>query len=321
MPLFFFISGYFYKDDYSKKLLILVRKRLKTLYKPFVEYQLLFLIFHNIFVKLDIYSDKVEPGYLVSHLYTTQEFAVNAVKILAFIGTEPLGSTFWFIVCLFTVNLLFAFISYFTIKYVKENQEHFRFFVICLLFLIGNIATHYGFNFYYSLNVSLVALLIYYMGYIYRKYEDKINFNFYFVIIAMLFLIMSSLYGSINMTANNYLSPSFLIVNSLAGIYINIYLAKIIIDKNINYTFLEYIGKNTFVIMALHFLSFTLINLIQVRLYNLPIYMIAKHPVINGANGWWILYSVCGVFLPIIVIYGINKLPHYKLGSLFSSQG
>lgn len=308
MPLFFFISGYFYSDSYSKVPFLLLKKRLKTLYIPFVGYELLFLLFHNIFFRLNIYSDKVGYENSVSHLYTTQEFAINALKILEFRGTEQLAGAFWFIVVLFSVNLLFGFINCFTTKYVKENPEHFRFFVIFLAFLIGNIATHYGFNFYYQLNISLVALLVYYIGYIYRKYENEISFNLYFFVISALFLVMSSLYGSIEMAANSYLSPSFLIVNSLAGVYINMYLAKIIIFKKINYTILEYIGKNTFAIMALHFLSFKLINLIQVKLDNLPIYMVAKFPVIDGTNGWWILYSICGVFLPIVVTYSINKL-------------
>ena len=305
--MFFFIAGYFYSDSYSKAPFLLLKRRLKTLYIPFVGYELLFLILHNIFFTLNIYSDKVGYGDTVSHLYTTQEFAINAVKILAFIGTEQLAGPLWFILSLFTVNLLFGFISYLATKYVKENPEYFRFFVIFLAFLIGNITTHYGFKFYFNLNTSLVALLIYYTGYIFRKFEDKANFNLYLLIISLLFLVMSSLYGPIDMASNTYLSPSFLIVNSLAGAYINIHLAKIIVSKKINYTILEYIGKNTFAIMALHYLSFKLINLIQVKLNNLPIYMVAKYPVIDGANGWWILYSVCGVFLPLVVTYAINK--------------
>jgi fucose 4-O-acetylase-like acetyltransferase len=314
MPLFFFISGYFYKDYYSKAPSILLKKRLRTLYKPYVEYELLFLALHNIFFKLYIYSNKVGYEDIVSHLYSTKEFAINAVKILAFDGTEQLAGAFWFIPVLFAVNLLFGVISYFTTKYIKENSEQFRFFAILLAFLIGNISTYCGFNFHYPLinflvhylNISLVALLIYYTGYIYRKHDDKVDINLYFVVIATLFLITSSLYGSINMVSNTYLSPSFLIVNSLAGIYVNIYLAKIIVSKNINHIILEYIGRNTFTIMAMHFLSFKLINFIQVKLYNLPIYMVAKFPIINGDNEWWILYSICGVFLPIIVKYGID---------------
>lgn len=325
MPLFFFISGYFYKDYYSKAPIILLKKRLKTLYIPFVEYELLFLIFHNLFFKLYIYSDKLIYKNNVIHLYTTQEFIINAAKILAFCNIEQLTGAFWFIFVLFVVNLLFGVISYFTTKYIKENPENFRFFVIFLAFLIGNLATHYystdshhfpisfySHHFlldYYVVNlyVSLVALLIFYIGYIYRKYDDKIDINLYFVVTAVLFLVLSSLYGSIEMTANYYLSPSFLILNSLAGIYVNICFAKMVISKNRDHKILEYIGKNTFTIMALHFLSFKLINFIQVKLYNLPIYMVAKYPIINGDNGWWILYSLCGVFLPIIAKYGIDE--------------
>ncbi|MGB9940428.1 acyltransferase family protein [Methanosarcina sp.] len=307
VPLFFFIAGYFYNDSYSKAPFLLLKKRLKTLYLPFVGYELLFLALHNIFFELNIYSDKAGYGNTVSHLYTTQEFAINAVKILAFIGTEELLGPLWFILSLFTVTIFFGFISYLTTKYVKGNPEYFRFSVIFLAFLIGNLTTYYGLTFYFVLNTSLVAILIYYIGYMFRKYEDKIAFNPHFLTISLLFLIMSSLYGPIDMASNSYLSPSFLIANSLAGAYINIYLAKRIVSTEINYTILEYIGKNTFAIMALHYISFKLINLIQVRLNDLPVYMVAKYPVIDGTNGWWILYSVCGVFLPLVVIYTINK--------------
>lgn len=314
VPLFFFVSGYFYKDLYSCSPFTLFKKRLNSLYIPFVKYELLFLLLHNIFFHLNIYSDKVGYNNTVSHLYTTKDFAINAAKIIAFQGTEQLAGAFWFIFSLFTVNLLFVCISYFTTKYIKEKTEYFRFFIVFLVFTVGNIAIHYNFNLHFSLNTSFVALLIYYLGYIYRKLEHKIDFNFYLVIISFLFLILSSLYGKIEMVTNTYLSPSFLIVNSLAGIYINIYTAKKIVAYKINHTLLDYIGKSTFIIMALHFISFKVVNLIQVNMYNLPIYMIAKFPVINGDNGWWLLYSVSGVILPISVKYitdmFTNKLKH-----------
>jgi Fucose 4-O-acetylase and related acetyltransferases len=305
MPLFFFLSGYFYKDMYSKSPVTLLKKRLKSLYIPFVAWELLFLLLHNVFFKLSMYSDKVGYGTTGSHLYTTKEFIINAAKIIAFIGTEQLAGAFWFILSLFTVNILFVLTSYFSTKYIK-NSEYFRFLVVFLAFTIGNIATYYGFNLHYQLNISFVALFIYYIGYLYRKIERRIDFNSYLLVISFLSLIISSLYGSIDMVNNKYLSPSFLIFNSLAGIYLNIYFAKKIISYKMNYTLLDYIGKNTFTIMALHLLSFKLINIIQVNMYNLPFYMVAKFPVIDGANGWWLLYSACGLFLPIGVKYTVD---------------
>lgn len=308
VPLFFIISGYFYKDIYSKTPFDLIKKRVKTLYVPFVGFGLIFLMLHNVFFKLNIYNDKVGYNGIVSHLYTPTEFMTNALKVLAFRGVEQLVGAFWFVLVLFTVNILFVFISYITMKYIKENTEHFRFFVISLFFVIGNVATYYEFNLHYSLNTSFVALLIYYIGYLYRKYENQISYNIYFFITSVLFLVVSSLYGSVNMVNNSYLSPTFLIINSIAGAYANIYIAKIIASKRINYSILDYIGKNTFNIMALHFLSFKLINLIQVKLYNLPSYMLAKFPIIDGSHGWWVLYCLCGIFIPVIVVYVIETL-------------
>lgn len=51
--------------------------------------------------------------------------------------------------------------------------------------------------------------------------------------------------------------------------------------------------------MALDFLSFMLINLLHIKYYNLPNYMLAKFPVFNGSGLWWVGYSICGIFIPV----------------------
>ena len=55
MPLFAFLSGIVYSKKYSSDihmLLLFVKKRIETIYIPFVSYSLVFLAFHNFFYKI-----------------------------------------------------------------------------------------------------------------------------------------------------------------------------------------------------------------------------------------------------------------------------
>jgi hypothetical protein len=60
--------------------------------------------------------------------------------------------------------------------------------------------------------------------------------------------------------------------------------------------------------MAFHELSFKAISYIQIQVYDYPSHMLGKRPVIDGAGIWWILYSLCGIFIPVIVKYFIDTI-------------
>ncbi|MBA3036840.1 MAG: acyltransferase family protein [Desulfobacterium sp.] len=47
VPIFFFISGYFYKEAYSLRPIILIKKRIQNIYFPFLAYQFFFLLIHK----------------------------------------------------------------------------------------------------------------------------------------------------------------------------------------------------------------------------------------------------------------------------------
>ena len=70
MPLFFFISGYCFKEKHLNNFKDFAIKRIKGIYLPFIKYSLLFLLLHNVFYNLNIYNDSgslemgVEVGWI-----------------------------------------------------------------------------------------------------------------------------------------------------------------------------------------------------------------------------------------------------------------
>ena len=92
VPLFFIISGYFFKDAYTEQPLELIIRRIKSLWIPFIKWSILFVLLHNLFYQLGIYSTE----------YSIREITAKILGSLLFNGTEQLLGAFWFINCLFS---------------------------------------------------------------------------------------------------------------------------------------------------------------------------------------------------------------------------
>jgi hypothetical protein len=67
-------------------------------------------------------------------------------------------------------------------------------------------------------------------------------------------------------------------------------------------TILLYVGNHTLSILTWHLLSFKAISLIIIYVYSLSTRRLAEFPVIEeyAHQGWWILYMVAGVTIPLI---------------------
>jgi len=118
MPVFFFCSGYCFKEKYlaDAPRTFAVRK-VKGLYYPYVKYGLLFLALHNVFFYLNIYNSEYGFYGLVSALYGWQDFAKHAFNIVTRMsGDEQLLGGYWFLHTLFFAS----FLAYEAIKRCKN---------------------------------------------------------------------------------------------------------------------------------------------------------------------------------------------------------
>lgn len=310
MPLFFFISGYLYNDSYSLKPINLIEKRLKTLYLPYVKYGLIFLALHNVLFKVHIYDEtinKIKP-------YSVKDILIHIHNTLAFHGSELMLGAFWFLPALFIVNVLFCLYNYAIRRLGVKSERKIQYILavmVALSFTLGLIKTKLSLPQFLNTNVAFVAISIYYAGYLFKKYEHKIKFNIVYASISFMVLIILWLRFdvTVQMNKNNYSNPALFIVGWILGIYFIIYISKLLSKrKNV---LLNYIGSNTITIMALHFISLKLVTIIQIYLYNLPISKLASYPVLDSKNGWWVVYAIVGIFIPLLVKYLCEQI--YKL--------
>ena len=81
----------------------------------------------------------------------------------------------------------------------------------------------------------------------------------------------------------------------LAGIYANVVVARRLKANRV----LELLGRQSFTIMALHFLAFKAVILLQMLFIPGDTDRLASFPVWSGSDGWWLVSSLFGLALPV----------------------
>lgn len=119
--------------------------------------------------------------------------------------------------------------------------------------------------------------------------------------ISLLSLAWANKLGSVSLGSNYYKTPIFLIVVSFMGWLLISSSASIISKCNFLTKFLAIIGQNSIYILFLHFLSFKIINYIQVFLYHEETYLVATFPTLHCEGLWWIAYAIVGVGVPTTI--------------------
>ncbi|MDY6131353.1 MAG: acyltransferase family protein [Prevotella sp.] len=286
-------------------------RRIKGLYLPYIKWSLVFLLMHNIFYHLNLYNGTHGFRVQVSHLYSWDEFAKKAFNIVFKMSdTEQLLGAFWFIRALFIASVSVALLHFI----FRRIQMFNRFIILPFLLFLAYIATKYDIKLPWmgSLGLVLFSSFFFVAGFSYRKIESKKFYTYIAIFISTAVTFCGLLYfhqvtGVLGIK-DEYIIPYSLV--ALSGILMVLNLSKWIEGYSIR-SFLYYVGNNTMIILALHFISLKIVTLLKIWIYGWPIERLAEFPVIEENNTyWWILYSIVGTIIPIIVqlTYSKSKL-------------
>ena len=307
IQMFFFVSGYFYKDPAPgfNNYFHFIVKRIKSLYFPFIKYSLTFLLLNRLLVHLHIISE----GYRIPVSMTS---ILNILKLNA---NQPLAGAMWFVAALFWTALLFLLLSAFLdlaedLTGMTRSREVIRLILVTGCYFFGYHLTSKQILLPAHLDISFTMLIFYYLGFIYRKYEGRLRNNFLLAAICLAILIYLSRIGFPAIASRQYTSPSHLLLCGIAGTYFTFYLsvcaARITPDRLAGW--INYMGENTMAILALHFLAFKLIHLIYIFSYNLPIQKLSAFPTIPESSQLWRWgYVLAGFFLPLLGTLAVKK--------------
>ena len=143
MSLFYYASGYFFKEAYLSRKLEFVKKRVKGLYFPFLKYGIFFLLLHNVFFRFNIYNGEYGFQGGASFLYAASDYWEKFLGLLKFGGAEQLLGAYWFLSSLFIVSILFLCLIYFADRCGKQRRQSLLF--VCIIFVYisgGGVLRH-----------------------------------------------------------------------------------------------------------------------------------------------------------------------------------
>lgn len=318
MPVFFMISGYLFKlknDADISDLYKYVLKKIKGIWLPAFIWSTVFICLNNFLLNIGVYTNQPEEilgkmsaihGYM-----NVYEIIKEVIKAFVMVGRTELGGAFWFFTTLFGITVLCAVIDFILSKLVRnEKRKDMVHGVIATILCLMGWASNFLNITHITLPVIFSCYILYFLGYILKKYAFGESICALWAIMAFVILvIVYMLGGRYNLGLNQYVNPLCMLLTSFSGWVLLSWLAERISNSKRAYLF-EVLGQNTLPIVIHHFWCFKLVHLIQIAIYRYPRKYLASFPYLNADGLWWLCYTAVGVFLPVFLHRGIKRIIH-----------
>ena len=315
MPLFYFISGYFYNENHEKEKGKYILSKFKKNVGLFYFYYVIMIVFYFLFNL----KYKISFGVIDFYSFFIQPFTTGIIGFMLGPG--------WFILSLFLVQAVFIIINPLIKKIIKNDYQKLLFFL-----LLGIVSIYLNNKGWYEnewlllISRTFIGIMFYYFGLFYKKnIENKNIFNSKFLLITLsLNMILSASFFPntlVDMRNGFYHGHIILpILMSIIGIYFTLFISKclnFILEEN---NLFSVIGKYTFYIMMLHFFVNFLISFVLIKLNSVSSEL-WKDILLKSAitpyliEKYWPLFIICGVLLP--AFYGVLlKKIKVKIGKI-----
>lgn len=319
MPLFAFLSGIVYKEEYSlnfQKVRIFIVKKIEKLYIPFEAYSLFFLLLHNFFYKINFIGE-INGNKILSGGGYVKQF----VLILTLGGGESLTGALWYLIPLFELEIIFT-VLLCLFKQIKKDKECNCVVAVIVAFiyiLFSNL------NLPRNLSNASRLILFYSAGYFCKKYnvlelKRSVPKQVAALVGCLAIWIGCTLYSE-SWQGKNLLITA---VSAGAAIYCVVEISKFLtkVAKEQVVAILKYIGKKTMPIVAWHFLVYCFVKMAYVWCYNLDRTLVATKEAICDPK-WIAIYVVCGLIGSLLIDEIVSEIKGYvlKIGGKFLYGG
>lgn len=259
MPLFFLVSGYFFRLSSFRGFF---KKKIKSILIPLVLYYVLSAIF--LFFKYKIVAQYISSFEIIG-LENLNDSFISFLKLFHISNTslhapfEEVNVSLWFLIALFNIQMLF-----YGLNRLITNKYIILF--LCLCFhVFGSYMHSIGVNGLFYMSLSFQYLLYYSIGSILGssiiKYTSDVRCYKFIVPISILLLVVPTFKYESVFYYFRFVAFSLLI-------YILFYSIR---KSSIN-SFFSFMGRHTLVIFATHILVMSVLQTIVCKL--LPLYNI-----------------------------------------------
>lgn len=305
---FFFVAGMCFKEKYAAQPKLYIKRRIKSLYVPFIEFGILFALLHNILYHI----------HCAGNEYSLTEIGKELFNLtIRLTSSEPLMGAMWFCPALLLTSIIMMLTQAIVNKSLNINTINNKWGGVIfpiLIFIIGYTAIQLQIKSPYCMWQYMILSLIMWMGYWFKHYVKTGTWNTQtHIVVAITGFILIAFATSYGFMArlqpasiNKECIAALILMPALAGL--SVYSLSALLNRTRLKSTLAYIGDHSFSIMALHFLAFKAVNLVQIGFYGYDIERLAEFAVINYGNswGWGLLYIIAGVAIPLMLAYTYN---------------
>lgn len=283
MPVFFFVSGYLFKDKYLSETKSFVIRRIKTLWWPFVKWSLIFLVLHNCLTWCGIY--KVA--------YSWADAGRKVLQIFTMTGSEQLLGGFWFLKELLYASVL----SCILLRIVGAKHVATVTGGVLMLSMVQSLIP------YKIPTIGALTFLssaIFLAGYAVKRYRVLEKSPFWGSGVAMVLLMLVSTTYSSEMkdAVGGYTFLNFSL--AVIGCCSVLRLSELIQGRIAS--ILDEVGRLSLYVLIFHFSAFKLVTLVRIWCYGMPYSCLSSFPVIDDESlWWWSIYTIVGVGAPFII--------------------
>ena len=313
MPLFVFISGYFYKKS---KVVDNIKHKFKKLLIPYLIWNIFFIIFTlllNKIFNINWYVNLSLSSFILSLFYAP---------------VTNINNMSWFVVMLFWVSIIY------NIIYSNIGETKFIDILLTIVFLVlGFLSVYLCVNGYNLKDIdylfwlrTLFYIQFYHYGYIFKKYLENKLLKFNKIIICscciLINVILLNIFGdNVNfyetISMNNFSYWYLPLITSMTAIIFYYEIAEFIMSKVGYIKIIDFIARNTFTIMEVHMVFANIPNLyIYTKMMNGSKDFLDFDLLNFKYNSWYrydsvivnILSFFIGLFGSLLVAYVISKI-------------
>lgn len=147
---------------------------------------------------------------------------------------------------------------------------------------------------------TFIATAFYMAGYLCRKSGmiNKICYSWAILLFAV--PAVAAIFFSMSMNVKGWIILPYCVIATCGTIGV-FFVSKSLASSGVS-SILAYIGNKTLYILVFHFLAFKLVGWIYICCTNLPNSALTQFPTIANVPSWlWIVYSVVGMVLPLLI--------------------
>lgn len=311
VTIFYCVAGITLNNDKLKDTFRFLFHKFKKLYLKVITIGICAVLLHNVFIRIGFYKIGFLYSGKIMTAYGAKDYLINIIKTLLLANREVILGAFWFVYSLIICFIILSFIEFIInkLKFIKYKRECRLFTTFLLMFSSIFVSNVFSITIPRFSNSLVGLFLLDFTNYIFMNKKPE-KCNIYLLCACLINFLLAPVFGGIAMNSNKITSPYFLIVVVMSILYLLIFVSRKL-EKIKALNFLKYIGKNSFSIMAFHFIGFKiggiLLNLIGIET-DISLLMPDAYNIL-----YLCYYLVFGISISLLVSYFLKKVLKFEL--------